>query len=390
MYNRILALILSILVALILVLPYTASASPRLGLDGNISLWWDIYEENENGIIQAGTEDPAAKVASGFNIRQARVTFNYDDTDYPINAKMLIRLEERIALLDCYGTWQPLRFFHIYAGQMKVPSTYEALTSDSSLDFISRSAISKNLADWSLSRPPYYSPFYGNRSDYRDTGIGIKGTIGPISNPDLASYFLMVSNGLGADLFIGGKESKEYILSNNIGDYFYGARLDISPFKWLNLGGHYSWNKHDNMLFNDEKTVLDLDRYSWSTDLHFILPYVQLVALYAAGAVNDDYFHADLSNLEYSGWEAKILAQLICDRLQLGVRYDNYTESFFGGGAPTKQGNLTFGVNFIPASNTRLQLNYVIKKTDSKIKPDLDDNILFLNFQYSFHINCPK
>ena len=32
-----------------------------------------------------------------------------------------------------------------------------------------------------------------------------------------------------------------------------------------------------------------------------------------------------------------------------------------------------------------LQLNYLMKDTDDKFNPDLDDDILYLNFQYFFN-----
>jgi hypothetical protein len=354
-----------------------------LNINSSTSVWWTLYEQNENGIIQQGSLDKSSEVASGFNVKQSRLTFDYNDSKYPLNAKTQIRLEERIAILDCYLSWLQSKYCQLYAGQMKIPSSDEALTADDKLDFISRTNLSKNIADWSLSRPPYFSPFYGNRSDYRDIGVGIKGNIG---SGNLASYFLMISNGLGANLSIGAKESKEYIVSNSFGDYFYGARIDLSPKKWLKIGGHYSLNKHDNMLYNDEKTVLDLDRQSWSSDIALILPFVQIRAMYAKGKVNDDYFHADLSNLGYSGWETKLIYNVLKNRLQLGIRFDKYSERYFGGGSQTDQDSLTFGCNFMPIPDARLQLNYIIKTTDSETKPNIDNNILFLNFQYYFNV----
>jgi hypothetical protein len=371
-------------VVLLMSLPDHSHAG-RLDIEGSMSLWWNIYEENENGIRQARTQKPAADVASGFNLKQGRVSLNYEDTKRPIGARIQIRLEERIAILDGYGIWRPTRFLHLYLGQMKVPSTYETLISDNDLDFISPSTLSKNLTDWSLSRAPYYSAFYGSRSYNRDLGIGIKGGLGSASDADLVSYFLMAGNGLGANLFIGGRESKEFVFSNNFGDYFYGMRFDISPLRWFSLGGHYSRNRHDNMLYNDGKTVFDLDRYSWSTDLRLGIQRVQFIAMYGAGKVDDEYFYAESKSLEYSGYEARFLIWLMPERFQLGARYDTYTRRFLESGNLPDESNLTFGINFIPTHDIRLQLNYVLKKTEEDIEPDLDDNILFLNFQYSFN-----
>jgi hypothetical protein len=138
------------------------------------------------------------------------------------------------------------------------------------------------------------------------------------------------------------------------------------------------------MLFNDGKTVFDLDRYSWSIDSRLDLWRVQFVAMYGAGKVDDDYFYTAQEDLKYSGYEAKLLVWLIDNRLQFDVRYDTYTHKYLESGISTDQNNLTFGVNFMPVSGILIQLNYVFKKKENKIEPDLKDNILFLNCQYSF------
>ena len=96
-----------------------------------------------------------------------------------------------------------------------------------------------------------------------------------------------------------------------------------------------------------------------------------------------DYFYTAQNDLEYSGYEAKLLFWLVRDRLQLGMRYDKYGYKPVEGRTLTDQNNLTLGANFIPTNNIRLQLNYVFKETLNDVEPDLDDNILFLNFQYS-------
>ena len=138
------------------------SRAGDLDLSGNVSLWLTAYEENENGILQPRTLSPAADVTSGFNFKQGRLNLEYQEAKIPVSAIIQIRLEERLAVFDGYVKWCPSQFSHIYIGQMKVPATYESLLiSDSSLDFISRSTLSRILADWSLSRSPYYSALYG-------------------------------------------------------------------------------------------------------------------------------------------------------------------------------------------------------------------------------------
>ncbi|MBD3184588.1 hypothetical protein GF312_20070 [Candidatus Poribacteria bacterium] len=375
-----------IFAAIIIIFSASLSYSQQLDIEGNLSLWYDIYEENENQVRQATTGILAADTTSGFNLKQGRVAFNYKNPDTKLDGRIQIRLEERVAVLDAYAKWHPHELINIYAGQMKIPSLYEALISDSELDFISRSTLSGYITDWSLSRTPYYSAFYGNRSYSRDLGIGLKGKAGPDKNKQMFSYFLMVGNGLGANLFIGGPESKEFLYSNSFGDYFYGGRINITPISWMGIGGHYSRNTHNNVLFNDGKTVFDLERQSWSADFHTNISRFQAGFMYGEGKVKDDYFYSTETSLYYQGYEVRILCWLVKELLQAGARYDTYTFRLHENGISTHQRNTTFGINVIPMKNMRLQLNYMIKETEEAGFPDLGDNILYLNFQYNFDV----
>ena len=62
----------------------SADARNTLDVETDMSLWWVVYEESENGIIQAGSLDEAAQATSGFNIKQGRVVFYYEDTGHNI------------------------------------------------------------------------------------------------------------------------------------------------------------------------------------------------------------------------------------------------------------------------------------------------------------------
>ena len=140
------------------------------------------------------------------------------------------------------------------------------------------------------------------------------------------------------------------------------------------------------MLFNDEKTVFDLDRYSWSMDSRLEFSRVLLAVMYGTGKVDDNYFYTAQKDLSYSGYEVKCLIWLIHNLLQIGARYDTYTHKFLESGVSIDQNNLTIGINVTPTRSLRLQLNYIFKDTQNEMEPDLGDNILFLNIQYSFSI----
>lgn len=358
----------------------------KLGVGLEVGLWLTIFEQSENGLKQTGTLDKGTEITSGFNFTRGRVAFNYRYLPHNLLLRLQIRLEERVDILDGYVGWEPKKWFRVYLGQMKVPSTYEALTSGSSLDFISRSSLSKSISDWSLSRASYYGSFYGNLSYYRDLGLAIKGTLALKERADFFKYFLMISNGLGQGLYIGGRESKEYIYTNDVGDFFYGLRLELSPFKFFQFGGHISHNKHDNMVFNDERTVFDLKRQSWSVDLRFDLPHTRITGMYGGGLIDDDFFHSGKKNLEYSGWEAAVIFSLWKERLELGARYDAYITESHESGNEIEQNNLTLGANLQFFNKLRIMLNYIFKDTVNDIEPDLDDDILYMSVIYAFSV----
>ncbi len=362
----------------------TAYADPELEINSEIDFWFTLYEANENGIQQASTQDPAVDEVSGFNIKTGRLSFLFDEPERKLGGKFQLRLEEKVDIMDFYIHWYPKDTFQLYLGQMKVPSTYEAMCGNGELDFISRSTLAGLLTDWSLSRTSYFSTFYGNKSVYRDAGIGVKGSCQNEEGHEYFKYFFMIGNGLGHSLYIGGHESKEFIFANEFGDYFYGLRLDCMPVDNLTFGGHYSINKHDNTLFNDEQTVFDLKRNSHSVDVRYNLPDVRLAFMYGGGVINDDYFHTGEKNLDYSGWEAKVVVPLD-ENIEAGLRYDNYSYRAHGVENTTHQNNLTLGFNYLVDQDMRLQLNYMMKDTDDNINADLDDDILYLNFQYFFN-----
>lgn len=359
-------------------------AEPELEIQGELDFWFTLYEENENGILQSSTQDPAVDEVSGFNIKRGRLNFLFDEPDKNLGGKFQIRLEEKVDILDFYIHWYPKETFQLYLGQMKVPSTYEAMLANSDLDFISRSTLAGLLTDWSLSRTSYYSSFYGNKSVYRDAGIGAKGSYKNENGHEYFKYFFMIGNGLGHSLYIGGNESKEFIFANEFGDYFYGLRLDCMPSENLAFGGHYTINNHNDTLFNDKKSVFDLKRNSHSIDVRYDVPDFRLAFMYGGGVIDDDFFHTGETNLDYSGWEAKLVVPLN-DTLEAGLRYDNYSYMAHGAENATNQNNITLGLNYQIEKNMRLQLNYLMKDTDDNLTPDLNDDILYFNFQCFFN-----
>jgi hypothetical protein len=352
---------------------------------GYVQMWATLYEELENGMRQLVTKDEARQSASGFSMRRVRLSVRSDLWGERIAAQVGLKLEQNIALLDCYALVRFGDRLNVFLGQMKIPSTYEVGTASTELDFISRTTISRNITDWSLARYP--SGFKAvivtrTKSNLRDLGIALKGNLWK----DTVGYFAMIGNGLGANWYIGGKENEQFSDTNGFGELFYGLRLDVRPLQWLTVGGHYSVNNHDNMRVQGEKgAVIDLRRKSMSADIAFTLPHrIRASGMVAGGVIDDDVFYEDgKQDYVYSGYEMKVLGSIIEDLLECGVRFDNYTFEINESGDRIKENHWTFGITYRFKDVFKCQLNYVWKKTEERGEPDRKDNILFMNVQFA-------
>lgn len=361
---------------------FAQDSKAELSAEADVSFWWVIYEENENGILQEVSKDKAAQSASGFYLNRARIILYPSLPEYKLFSKLQVQLEGDVQLLDAWLSYRPISLVNIYVGQMKVPSTYEVATNEFDLDFITRSAFSRNVVNYSLLKTPYESPFRGLNSHMRDLGIGIKGSWDAGQDRDVFRYFVMIGNGLGSNLNIGGSGNPGFMVGNKFGDYFYGIRAEALPFEWMTIGGHYNYNVHNNMLFNDKKTVYDIDRTSWSADCRLKLPWgFRATGMYGQGVIDDNWLRIDKKNYEYAGWEAKVFKEFFNDKLELGVRYDSYGYEINESGQTIDENDWTFGINYKPISFVRLQLNYMIKDTVHPYEKDLRDNVVFFNVE---------
>jgi hypothetical protein len=251
------------------------------------------------------------------------------------------------------------------------------------MDFITRTTLSRNMCDWALTRTPYISQVMAVKSYDRDLGLSMRAEW-PARKPR-ASAFLMVSNGLGAGRYVGGTESQEFAYTNSPGQYFYGARVEVRPLAQdLVLGVHGSLNQHDDMALDPRGPAVDLDRRVWSVDLGADLPWNQRVyGFYAAGEI-DDYWGGARYQYDYSGWALSTLWQPLPAPLEVGVRYDEQTSGYRQVSDDVVERHWTLGLNWRPNPVLRLQANYVAKDTASKSAPDFDDDIFYLNVQFTF------
>lgn len=366
---------------------------------GHIQTWVTIFEQMEetDELYQFPSGDPAAQVATGFSLARVRAGVRVVVLGGMLQMVLQMRLERGPAILDAFGALHLHDAFTVEVGQMKIPGPWENLVSSRNLDFILRPLISERVSDFSLSRTTYRSSlFYGIHSYLRDLGIAVSGDADV--GPGRLRYMVMLGNGLGANRFIGGGTSKEYIISN-AGQFFLGARFEAADFfDVVTLGGHVTWNRHDNMVFNSGRTVYDLNRLSWSGDARFEIPRtgIRLGGMYGGGIIDDDYDDDGRRDVRYHGWEARLVFRLndpisaargvdfLPDHvLEVGARYDWYHYEWNESGDPIEEKTWTVGIRYVFRTYVDLKLNYVHRSTEDPSLWDLDDDALLLQIQFA-------
>jgi len=358
-----------------------------------------VYEQAEDmeGLYQHPSGDEAANSVSGLSLRRARIGADIDIYK-GLGVDVQVRLEKPVGLLDFYMRYSVADWFAVQLGQRKIPGPWENLVASNRLDFITRSNVSSWTADYSLSRTVHASShFSGNRSYLRDLGLAFTGDVD--IRIGALRYLLMMGNGLGANLFIGAADRKEFIIAN-APQFFYGARIDLLDlFKVVSLGGHVTRNRHDDMVINSGRTVVDLDRLSWSGDLRITVPKtgLRLVGMLAGGTIDEDFDANGEGDLAYSGWEARALwnlsefvrwltpvGWLAEHRFEVGGRFDRYLSQSNQSGPRTRQDDWTLGLSYAFRDLVRVQLNYTWKHTRDPSLPELDDDVLFICIQAGF------
>jgi opacity protein-like surface antigen len=376
-----------------------AERSPRGSVYGYLQTWVTVWQQSEDmkGLIQHPSGHEAVEAVTGFSLRRARIG-GAVRIWRGLGIDVQVRLDKPVGLLDFYVEYRVADWFAVQLGQRKVPGTWETMVPSNRLDFATRTAVSAWLADYSLSRTVHASShFAGNRSYLRDLGLSLTGDV------DLRigtlRYLLTIGNGLGANLFISAAERKEFIIAN-APQFFYGARLDLLDlFGVVSLGGHLTWNHHDNMVLNSGRVVLDLERLTGSGDLHLEIPWtgLRLSGMLAWGVIDEDFDADGRGDLAYSGWEARAIWDLsafvstmvrapwlLHHRFELGGRFDRYLARTNQTGPRTRQDDWVLGVSYAFRDRVKIQLNYRWRETRDPGLPDLDDDLLLLSVQAAF------
>lgn len=371
----------------------------NLEVYGYFQAWMTIVEEMEDarGLIQHPSGDEAADYTSGFRLHRLRLGMNVSLLGDKLGAELLLKLEGDPGMLDIAAVWRPVRWLTVKIGQFRIPSTAENLRPDRDLDFVLRTELSDALADYSLSKTNYASSlFHGNRSYRRDFGLGLE--VGHRWRRFAGRVLFMMGNGLGANLFISGDSARGFLITNKA-QFFYGVRAELEPWPGvIKLGGHFNYNRHDNVVFNSGRVVLDLARMSGSGNLtlSFASIGLELGALGGYGQIDEDANLDGRKDFRYYGGAAYLLWDLqpllrkatrgALDRrhhIVLGFRYERYSTESDEAGAWTHKANYTVGLSYRYWRNVKLQFNAILHRTDKPFFPDLDDDLFVLSLQFA-------
>jgi len=288
-----------------------------------------------------------SKQGSGFNIRRVMLKsygkINPEVTWYAQYGWN----QQKPALMDAALQYSPDKLLNIKVGRFSVPGTkFGGLTSSSQLTFIERPMIVKK-----------WNSFNGYTS-YRSVGLQIGGKITNFT------YKTMISNNQAETLYTPGIANPTYSEAETL--RFIG-RVE---YKWgvLNAGAFYT-----------SPTRKDPPVKSFGGDL--IISKSPLK--FKTGCIQGER-KPNNAKITYSGLITELSWNFA--NLQPTIRYDIYNPVSEGdeAGEVDLYQNITFGLNYYPIENIKLQANYLLRREKMIGSLDeYDNNLLYFNIQYS-------
>ena len=289
------------------------------------------------------------------------------DVSYYVMAELTPIYTGAPFLLDAFVTYAPFgKYVKFSMGQFKSPFGLELNTPCFALYTINRTLAENYLA----------SPF-------RDVGLMILGSTDTLfGKKDLITYKFAIMNGTGINHWDDNKY-KDYV-----------ARLVISPWEWLHIGGSYRYGKVGK---NDEKGQKSKQR--WGVDLSFEYNNILVQGEYITGkdkglvgggggcggkatsATND------LTEYNKNGYFV-MLGYMTPWNLQPIVKYEYYDPD----GTTYKyqwveqnyiQSTITFGLNYFLNDWTRIQVNYLYNAEENS-NVEYPNDALMIQVQAKF------
>ncbi|MEN8222562.1 MAG: hypothetical protein ABFR36_04825 [Acidobacteriota bacterium] len=252
-----------------------------------------------------------------------------------------------VSTLDAYMEYFFAREAILKFGKFAPPGTKAAaLTSSGALDLIERASIVQ---------------LWGGKSGlhgYRAFGAQLSGKL----MEGKLYYAFMVSNALTAgNNWLPGV--KTLSTSNSHTGMGIWGRIEAYPVPGLQIGGFLGSGSEADPVLADS----DIKRSSYGGNIFYKKNNINLKFEYLSGESN---------GVEYSGMYA--VAGYRFNKFEPIFGYESFTTVLDG----EKFTNLSGGINYFHSKNIKFQINYVMRQEDIT---DVDNDILYANFQYSFN-----
>jgi len=303
-----------------------------------------FFEEDKNG--------NTLNKPNSFYFKRARLgvvgSIPYD-VSYYVMAEFSPVTQGQPYLLDAFVTYAPFgKYAKFTMGQFKSPVGLELNTPCHALHTIRRSTVVNNLA----------TPF-------RDMGVMVFGTSDSLfGKKDLFAYNIAFLNGSGL---------------NNWDDNKYkdiAARLVISPWEWLKIGGSYRTGKQDIKRTDQIQTT----RTRYGADITFEYKNFMLQGEYLAGVDEGQAssgggcggkssLAADSLTFSKSGFFVQAM-YMTPWRVQPVIKFETYdpdktSYKYLFVEQDFIQTTLTFGINYFLNDWTRIQVNYLYNSEET-------------------------
>jgi phosphate-selective porin OprO/OprP len=284
----------------------------------------------------------------GFDIHRVRLNLKGAITP-KLNYKIQVEFAGKGApkLIDAYGEWNFVSYFHFTVGQFYIPLSLESLTPDNLQESIYRAQVIEALANRN-------KDVTGDNNG-RDIGAQISGSIIKFENRYLVEYKLGLFNGAGTNVTAD---------NNNFKDV--AGRLVFHPLAGVDFGAsvyHGSANygaKPSNHLHNRQ-----------GCDLAVSYNNLNIKAEYLQGK--------DSSDVNRSGYYIQTGYFLIPKVLELLLKYDTYNPNTDLKNNYYSDYTISAGYSF--TSTSRIQAAYILRREhDVQIR----NNFAVIRFQLGF------
>ncbi|MDR2085005.1 MAG: OprO/OprP family phosphate-selective porin [Bacteroidales bacterium] len=263
---------------------------------------------------------------NSFDVRRARIDFR-GDLSPVFDYRLQFEFASDAFLLDAYVRAKIKPWLHIQVGEFKIPFTMENPYSPQNLEFIDNSMSTIKLCS--------YQDISGMKSNGRDVGIMVSGSLFKADGFYMLQYDLGVFNGSGIN--IRDKDKAKDVV----------GRISFNPIKHLTISASGYLGKFEVDTDDAENVLSRRDR--WSLGIRYDDKKVVARAEYVGGntgGVKSDGFYV-LAGYTFFG------------RLMPAIRYDFFRNDI--NSPETYQTDYTVGLNYWATKFLRCQVNYIYK-----------------------------